>query len=263
MYVRTYVRTVCVYTYHIYVRTCVYCTSTYVRMYLPTYILCMCICTHTYTYSMYVHMHTYVRIRTVCMYTCIVRSLPLLSHALLWLCRPAIPDYFLDFGFVVYGNVLRRSMFLVNTGHCPINISVNKKALVGSGFSADATDKIKALPEGEKVNFTVTFDPASINCPTREIMANLPFKVIYSTYTCTCMHSMYLNSCTCICTFFFQIDIHLYAHVCVFIYVYVVHSRLPMVPATPSDCEVLSPYPIWRCPPRLSTLVLCCVVSVR
>ena len=172
---------------HTYMYLCV--LYVHMRIYLLTYYVC--------TYA-----HIIICTYSMCMYTCIVRSLPLLSHALLWLCRPAIPDYFLDFGFVVYGNVLRRSMFLANTGHCPINISVNKKALVGSGFSADATDKIKALPEGEKVNFTVTFDPASINCPTREIMANLPFKVIYSTYTCTCMHSMYLNSCTCICTFY-------------------------------------------------------------
>ena len=180
---------------------------------------------------MYVHMHS---------------SLPLLSLVLLSLCRPAIPDYFLDFGFVVYGNVLRRSMFLANTGHFPINISVNKKALVGSGFSVDATDKIKALPEGERVNFTVTFDPASINCPKQEIMANLPFKVIYSTHICTCMNLLYS----------FHIDIHLCTCVRVMYMSFIL------------DCQwsLLHPQTSRRCHPTryrgvlLSCRLWCCVV---
>ena len=91
--------------------------------------------------------------------------------------RPVLPDYYLDFGYVVYGHVLRKTVFLTNAGDLPCTVAVGRRVLAGTGYSVDLTDKIKALPEGERVEFVVTFDPASAHCPTEETVAVLPLQV--------------------------------------------------------------------------------------
>ena len=60
--------------------------------------------------------------------------------------RPILPDYY--FGYVVYGNVLRKTLSLTNVGDLSCTVTVGRRALAGTGFSVDLSDKIKALPEG-------------------------------------------------------------------------------------------------------------------
>ena len=70
--------------------------------------------------------------------------------------RPILPDYYLDFGYVVYGNVLRKTLSLTNVRDLPCTVTVGRRALARTGFSVDLSDKIKALPEGERVECVVT-----------------------------------------------------------------------------------------------------------
>ena len=96
---------------------------------------------------------------------------------ILYPCRPELPDFHLDFGFVVYGMVVSRTLHLTNVGHCPVSFTTAHRQLQDSGFTVDLGDKIRALPPREKLEFTVTFDPAAIKCPKGKTTTVLPFNV--------------------------------------------------------------------------------------
>ena len=50
-------------------------------------------------------------------------------------CRPTLPEFYLDFGYVVYGQVVSRLVTLRNTGHCPVSFTTAHTALE-VGFSS-------------------------------------------------------------------------------------------------------------------------------
>lgn len=102
--------------------------------------------------------------------------------------RPELPNFHLDFGFVVYGMVVSRTLHLTNVGHCPVSFTTAHRQLQDSGFTVNLGDKIRALPPRENLEFTVTFDPAAIRCPEGKITTVLPFNVC-SIYTEFCKHS--------------------------------------------------------------------------
>ena len=91
--------------------------------------------------------------------------------------RPALPDYHLDFGFVVYGLVVSRTLTLTNAGHCPVSFNTATHALEGSGFSLDLGGRVRSLPETESLEFTLRFDPAATKSPEGRVEVTLPFNV--------------------------------------------------------------------------------------
>ena len=95
-------------------------------------------------------------------------------------CRPTLPPYKLDFGYVVYGSVETRRVTLTNTSFLPVSFNTSHKTLEGTGFSLDLIPKVRALPgapEPECLEFNVQFDPAAVQCPLSHIQALLPFNV--------------------------------------------------------------------------------------
>lgn len=104
-----------------------------------------------------------------------VRRLLRVLHFLVY--RPNLPEYVLDFGYVVYGLVVSRTVTLSNIGHCPVSFTTAHKVLEGTGYSIDLGERIRALPSSECLDFTVRFDPATIKCTMGEVTAVLPFKV--------------------------------------------------------------------------------------
>ena len=96
-------------------------------------------------------------------------------------CRPSLPPYLLDFGYVVYGSVETCRVTLTNTGSCPVSFNSSTKHLEGTGFSVDIASKVRALPgapdEEEGLEFSVQFDPAAVQCPLGLVKASLPFNV--------------------------------------------------------------------------------------
>ena len=95
-------------------------------------------------------------------------------------CRPFLPPYQLDFGYVVYGSVETRRVTLTNTGSCPVSFNTTHKTLEGTGFSPDLVSKVRALPgapEAESLEFNVQFDPAAVQCPLGHVQALIPFNV--------------------------------------------------------------------------------------
>ena len=93
------------------------------------------------------------------------------------LCRPVLPEFHLDFGYVVYGLVVSRTITLSNIGHCPVTFTTAYKALEGTGYSIDLGEKVRALPSLECLDFTVRFDPASVKCTKGKVSTLLPFNV--------------------------------------------------------------------------------------
>ena len=96
---------------------------------------------------------------------------------ILYFCRPVLPEFLLDFGYVVYGLVVSRTITLSNVGHCPVSFSTAHRALEGTGYSIDLGEKIRALPSSECLDFTVRFDPAAIKCTKGKVSTVLPFNV--------------------------------------------------------------------------------------
>ena len=113
--------------------------------------------------------------------------------------RPSLPEFNLDFGYVVYGLVVSKLVLLTNIGHCPVSFTTAHTALERTGFSVDLGDRIRSLPgdpDYESIEFTVRFDPAAIRCPEGQVQALLPFNVSSTlgiqTYSC-CTHGMIQN----------------------------------------------------------------------
>ncbi|KAG7269215.1 LOW QUALITY PROTEIN: hypothetical protein CRUP_011854 [Coryphaenoides rupestris] len=91
------------------------------------------------------------------------------------LSRFLLPEYVLDFGFVIPGQVVTRDVRITNTGPMPVSFSANHKPLVGTGFSTEF-ENAKQLPCSETQAFTVTFDPQASK--TGEINVTMPIKVV-------------------------------------------------------------------------------------
>ena len=82
----------------------------------------------------------------------------------------------MDFGFVNYGSVKTSSCLLTNPSFLPISFTADKQGLVSTGFSIEF-DKIKDLPEGESIDFFVSFDPKAGNLSLGPVEVVLPIKV--------------------------------------------------------------------------------------
>ena len=102
------------------------------------------------------------------------------ENLILTFCRPVLPEFLLDFGYIVYGLVVSRTITLSNVGHCPVSFSTAHRALEGTGYSIDLGEKIRALPSNECLDFTVRFDPAAIKCTKGKVSTLLPFNVSIS-----------------------------------------------------------------------------------
>lgn len=90
--------------------------------------------------------------------------------------KPVLPEYHLDFGHIVYGLVASQTVCLANPGPFSISFSPSHSALSGTGFSVDVDKRIKGLPPDGVIEFTVTFDPASVHS-YGNVEAKLPFQV--------------------------------------------------------------------------------------
>ncbi|XP_056273332.1 hydrocephalus-inducing protein homolog [Pseudoliparis swirei] len=93
-----------------------------------------------------------------------------LSHFLL-------PEYVLDFGDVIPGNVVSRTVNVANTGSVAVSFHANGKPLAGTGFSVDIK-RVKNLPCGATQSFTVTFAPQSTNLKVGDTSVVMPIKVV-------------------------------------------------------------------------------------
>ncbi|OCT82470.1 hypothetical protein XELAEV_18025000mg [Xenopus laevis] len=78
------------------------------------------------------------------------------------LLKVLLPDYVLDFGFVILGDVRTHIVKITNTSHFPVSFRADRRGLVDSGFSVEL-DRVKNLPCCQTETFQVKFDPRGAN----------------------------------------------------------------------------------------------------
>ncbi|XP_053355859.1 hydrocephalus-inducing protein-like [Clarias gariepinus] len=92
------------------------------------------------------------------------------------LSRFILPEYLLDFGYVIQGTVSTHIVKVTNTGPLPVSFRADRRSLAGTGFSTEL-DKVKNLPYCETETLEVKFDPQGANLELGEICAVLPIQV--------------------------------------------------------------------------------------
>ncbi|KAM4722980.1 hydrocephalus-inducing protein homolog [Rhinophrynus dorsalis] len=76
--------------------------------------------------------------------------------------KVSLPEYLLDFGFVILGEIRTHVIKITNTGHFPVSFRADRHELTGTGFSTEL-DRVKNLPCCQTETFQVKFDPRGAN----------------------------------------------------------------------------------------------------
>ncbi|XP_068267686.1 LOW QUALITY PROTEIN: hydrocephalus-inducing protein homolog [Nyctibius grandis] len=92
------------------------------------------------------------------------------------LVRAKLPEYLLDFGYVILGNILTHVVKITNAGQLPVSFHADGRVLHDTGFGIEL-DHVKNLPYCETKTLEVRFDPQSANLPVGEVEVLLPIKV--------------------------------------------------------------------------------------
>ena len=102
--------------------------------------------------------------------------------------RVILPEYHLDFGYVVHGLMVSHCVTLTNIGYFPLSFTTAYSSLTSSGFSVDLGSKVRALPgapQHETITFNARFDSKLAKLGHAE--ATLPFQVQIC-YCASCSH---------------------------------------------------------------------------
>ncbi|XP_077145064.1 hydrocephalus-inducing protein homolog isoform X4 [Ranitomeya variabilis] len=73
-----------------------------------------------------------------------------------------LPEYLLDFGYVIVGEVRSHIINVTNTGHFPVSFRADRRGLPGTGFTVEL-DRVRNLPCCQTEIFWVKFDPQGAN----------------------------------------------------------------------------------------------------
>ncbi|XP_042303381.1 LOW QUALITY PROTEIN: hydrocephalus-inducing protein homolog [Sceloporus undulatus] len=93
------------------------------------------------------------------------------------LVKAQLPEYILDFGYIILGTVRSHIVKITNTSPFPVSFYADRQALQDTGFTSEL-DRVKNLPFCETETFEVLFDPQSANRPLGEVEVILPIKVV-------------------------------------------------------------------------------------
>ncbi|XP_053479109.1 hydrocephalus-inducing protein homolog [Ictalurus furcatus] len=93
------------------------------------------------------------------------------------LSRFILPEYILDFGYVIHGTVSTRIVKVTNTGLLPVTFRAERHSLAGTGFSTEL-NRVKNLPCCETETFEVKFDSRVANLELAEMSTVLPIQVL-------------------------------------------------------------------------------------
>nr|XP_014334844.1 PREDICTED: hydrocephalus-inducing protein homolog [Bos mutus] len=88
-----------------------------------------------------------------------------------------LPEYILDFGYIILGDVQTHIIKITNTSHFPVSFHAEKRVLHDTGFSIEL-DRVKNLPYCETETFEVRFDTQGGNVSVGNKEVILPIKVV-------------------------------------------------------------------------------------
>ncbi|KAM6294461.1 hydrocephalus-inducing protein homolog [Aegotheles albertisi] len=92
------------------------------------------------------------------------------------LLKARLPEYILDFGWVILGTTHTQCVRITNPGQFPVSFHADGRVLCDTGNHTEL-DCVKHLPCCETETFQVRFDPQSANLPLGEVDVLLPIKV--------------------------------------------------------------------------------------
>ncbi|XP_062997557.1 hydrocephalus-inducing protein homolog [Elgaria multicarinata webbii] len=93
------------------------------------------------------------------------------------LVKAQLPEYILDFGYIILGTIRTHIVKITNTSQFPVSFHADRRVLRDTGFRTEL-DRVKNLPFCETETFDVQFDPQSANRPLGEVEVRLPIKVL-------------------------------------------------------------------------------------
>ncbi|XP_062860193.1 hydrocephalus-inducing protein homolog [Trichomycterus rosablanca] len=93
------------------------------------------------------------------------------------LSRFVLPEYILDFGYVIHGTISTHIIKVTNTGPAPVSFRAERRSLTATGFNTEL-DRVKNLPYCETEAFEMKFDPLSANLELGEITTVMPIQVL-------------------------------------------------------------------------------------
>ncbi|XP_077612463.1 hydrocephalus-inducing protein homolog [Crocuta crocuta] len=93
------------------------------------------------------------------------------------LAKVQLPEYILDFGYIILGDIRTHIIKITNTSYFPVSFHAEKRALHDTGFSTEL-DRVKNLPYCETETFEVKFDPQGANLSIGNKEVILPIKVV-------------------------------------------------------------------------------------
>ncbi|XP_015443273.1 hydrocephalus-inducing protein homolog isoform X1 [Pteropus alecto] len=93
------------------------------------------------------------------------------------LAKIQLPEYILDFGYIILGDVRNHIIKITNTSHFPVSFHAEKRVLHDTGFSTEL-DRVKHLPYCETETFEVRFDSQGTNLSVGNKEVILPIKVV-------------------------------------------------------------------------------------
>ncbi|XP_053402100.1 hydrocephalus-inducing protein homolog isoform X11 [Mercenaria mercenaria] len=94
--------------------------------------------------------------------------------------KPRLPEYLLDFGYVVLGTVRTHIVKATNTGYFPASFQVERNDFHHHGFHVEL-DRVRNLPgspDYESVDFVVSFDPRGANLPLGPVESFVPVNIL-------------------------------------------------------------------------------------
>ncbi|CAF4810740.1 unnamed protein product [Rotaria sp. Silwood1] len=89
---------------------------------------------------------------------------------------PILPDYLVDFNYIILGTVRQQIIYIKNPTNNNITFRFDRLAYKNTGFSFDC-DHIKNLPPGEIIPITITFDPRGANLELGSVECRVPVEV--------------------------------------------------------------------------------------
>ena len=89
---------------------------------------------------------------------------------------PVLPDYVVDFDFIILGTVRQQMINIKNPTSSNITFRFDRAVYKNTGFSFDC-DQVKNLPAGETIAIMITFDPRGANLGLGPIECRVPVEV--------------------------------------------------------------------------------------
>ena len=91
--------------------------------------------------------------------------------------RFTLPDYVLDFGPVIIGDIRSHVIHISNPDFLPVSFHIDHSNLFQTGFFCEL-DRVKMLPMNETVDFKFTFDPRGALLDIGPIEAVVPINIL-------------------------------------------------------------------------------------